>query len=110
MFIYQSNRYDTIDFNGISAEYYIPDSGISKFDLSLELLPSSDKIKLSFEYATKLFNEDFVQNLSEHYLNILNVILENVDTKVEDICMLSEKEKNKILFEFNNTNKEYEKN
>lgn len=109
MFIYQSNRYDTINFNGISAEYSLLDCGISKFDLSLDLLPSNDKIKVSFEYSTKLFNEEFIQNLSEHYFNILNVILKNVDTKVEDICMLSEKEKNKILFGFNNTEVDYEK-
>lgn len=110
MFIYQSNRYDTINFNGMNAEYYLLDSGISKFDLSLEALPNNDKIKLSFEYATKLFSEEFIQDLSNHYLNILNVILENENTKIEDICMLSKEEKNKILFEFNDTKTDYEKN
>ena len=110
MFIYQNNRYDKIKFNNINAEYYMPDAGISKFDLSLEALPINNEIKLSFEYSTKLFSEEFIQNLSNHYLNILDVVLENIDTKIEDICILSKEEKNKILYDFNNTNSYYNEN
>ncbi len=109
MFIYQNNGYIPVSFNGINAEYYIPKSKISKFDLSLEVVPADDMFNLSFEYATKLFDEGFIKNLSNHYINILNVILDNTDIKIADICMLSEDEKNKILYEFNNTKTDYPK-
>ena len=110
MFIYQNNGYKDLNFKGIKSEYYVPDTNISKFDLSLEALPEREGIKLSFEYATKLFDEEFIESLSTHYLNILKVILENVDTKIADIDMLSNEEKNKILYEFNNTKVGYPKN
>ncbi len=110
MFTYQNNGYEDIKFKNIkSAKYYIPDTNISKFDLSLEVIPSADGLKFSFEYATKLFKEDFINNLSNHYINILNTILENSDIKIADINMLSEAEMHKILYEFNNTEMDYPK-
>lgn len=109
MFIYQNNGYAPVLFNGINAKYYIPNLKISKFDLSLEIVPSDDMLNLSFEYATKLFDEEFIKNLANHYINILNAILENRDIKIADICMLSEDEKNKILYEFNDTKVDYPK-
>ena len=109
MFIYQNNGYTPVSFNGINAEYYIPKSKISKFDLSLEIVPNGETLSLSFEYATKLFDEGFIKNLSNHYINILNAILENTEIKIANIDMLSKEEKNKILYDFNNTKADYPK-
>lgn len=109
MFIYQNNGYTPVSFSGINAEYYIPKSKISKFDLSLEIVPDSETLNLSFEYATKLFDEEFIKSLSNHYINIVNAILNNTDIKIADICMLSEDEKNKILYTFNDTKVNYPK-
>ncbi len=109
MFIYQNNGNSSVNFADIKSEYYIPDTNISKFDLSLEIIPNNDGLNLSFEYCTKLFDKFFIENLSVHYKNIINAILNNIDIKIADIDMLSEKEKNKILYEFNNTNMEYPK-
>ena len=109
MFIYQNNGNATVDFNGIKSEYFIPDTRISKFDLSLEIVPENDILNLSFEYATSLFNKQFIEELSKHYSNILNSCLDNLDIKMSNICMLSEDEKNKILHNFNDTKLDYPK-
>ena len=109
MFIYQNNGYAKLDFEDITAENYIPDTKISKFDLSLEIFPKDNMFEMSFEYCTKLFSNKFIENLSKHYINILSEIIENIDIKIADICMLSENEKNKILYDFNNTKTDYPK-
>ena len=109
MFIYQNNGYSSAIFDGISSEYYIPDTKISKFDLSLEIVPTDTSLDLSFEYCTKLFNKSFIETLSNHYLNILNAILENIDVKIANINMLSKEEKNKIIYKFNDTEMDYPK-
>jgi len=93
MFIYQNNGYLPATFDGITSEYYIPNTKISKFDLSLEIIPNNNSLDLSFEYCTKLFNKSFIENLSNHYLNILNAILENSKIKISNIDMLSKEEK-----------------
>ena len=109
MFIYQNDGNPNIQFNDISSQYYMPDTKISKFDLSLEIIPENDNLNLSFEYATSLFNKEFITNLSNHYLNIINAVLENAEIKISKINMLSITEKNKILYEFNNTKMDYPK-
>ena len=109
MFTYQNNGYTPLHFNGISSEYYVPDAGISKFDLSLEVIPNETGAQISFEYASKLFDEEFIKAMSNHYLNILDTILENIEIKISDIDMLSPEEKNRILFDFNNTKMDYPK-
>lgn len=109
MFIYQNNGYSPAEFNDIKTKYYVPNSNISKFDLSLEVIPENDILNLSFEYATKLFEKSFIENLANHYSNILHVVLDNLDIKLSSINMLSEKEKNTILYDFNNTKMDYPK-
>lgn len=110
MFIYQNNGYPEINFKGIKSKYFIPDSHISKFDLSLEIIPINDELSLRFEYCTKLFDEDFIKRFSLHYINILNAILENSNIKIADIDMLSEREKKQILCKFNDTTMDYPRN
>ena len=96
-----------MSFENISAENYIPDTKISKFDLSLEIFPKDTIFEMSFEYCTKLFSNKFIETLSKHYINILNKVIEEVDIKISDICMLSDSEKQKILYDFNNTKADY---
>ena len=107
MFIYQNNGYPEINFNDAKTEYFVPDNNVSKFDLSLEVLPTNNEYDLRFEYCTKLFDEEFIKRLSSHYINILNAILENTEVKISDIDMLSKEERNQILYEFNNTKVDY---
>ena len=109
MFVFQNNGYPDIHINGMKSEYYIPDNNISKFDLTLEIVPVDNEYSLRFEYCTKLFEEDFIKRLSSHYINILNAILENEELKIADIDMLSEEEKNQILYKFNDTKVDYHK-
>ncbi|MBR3162540.1 MAG: amino acid adenylation domain-containing protein [Clostridia bacterium] len=110
MFIYQNDGYSSLDFSGLEANVYIPDVNISKFDLSLEVIPTSDVFKLNFEYCTKLFCKDTIERFANHFINILHEIIDNVEITISDIDILSKDERNIILYEFNNTVKDYPKN
>ncbi len=110
MFVYQNNGYPTIDFEKAQVEYFIPDNNISKFDLTLEVIPTKDEFSLRFEYCTKLFDENFIKRFSTHYTNILKIILQNSTIKIADIDMLSTTEKNQILHDFNDTYMNYPHN
>ncbi len=107
MFAYQNNGYPSIDFKGSSTEYCIPDSPISKFDLTLEIIPTDNEFLLRFEYCTKLFDEDFIKRFSSHYVRILDTILEHSDIMISSIDMLSEEEKHQLLYDFNDTYMDY---
>ena len=108
LFVYQNDGFAPVNFKGLKSEIFIPDIKISKFDLSLEIVPSKEILELNFEYAISLFNKDTIENFANHYINILKQITNNQNIKICDIDLLSEDEKNRILFDFNNTNVKYD--
>ena len=109
LFIYQNNGIRNINFDGIDSIIYIPDTKIAKYDLSLEVVPQGNELSLNFEYCTQLFTKQFIENLASHYKNILTTVLDNIDMKISSINMLSKKEEDKILYEFNDTKIDYPK-
>lgn len=109
MFIYQNSGLEDLNFFGINSAYYTPDTNVSKFDLSLEIIPNNKKLDLSFEYSCDLFTKDFISAMSIHYINILNTILNDISINIADIDMLSADEKFKLLHTFNNTSYSFNK-
>ena len=107
MFIYQNTGNVNTNFDGVKSEVYTPKTNIAKFDLSLEIIPENNGLKLRFEYCTKLFNKDFINRLAKHYLNILQTVIKENDIKIANIDMLSKEEKEQILYDFNNTKVDY---
>lgn len=106
MFTYQNNGMPKIDvFDNI--KYFIPDTKISKYDLSLEVVPNNSTFELNFEYCTDLFSKQFINTLSDHYIEIIKNVLNNPEELLKDIKLLSETEKNKIIYDFNKTELEY---
>lgn len=109
MFIYQNSGLEELKFFGINSTYYTPDTNVSKFDLSLEIIPNKNGLSMSFEYACDLFNKEFITEMSTHYINILNIILNDTSIRIADIDMLSSNEKFKLLHTFNNTSFNFNK-
>lgn len=107
MFIYQNNGRPDVSLKGLKTEYYVPDNNTSKFDFSLEIMPENDDLSLSLEYCTKLFDKDFMERFLGHYINVLNEVLQNENILLADINILSNKEKQTLLNDFNNTYLEY---
>ena len=110
MFTYQNNGNPEINLNGITAKYFKPDTNISKFDLSLEIIPIETELELTFEYCTDLFNKKFIQELSCHYITLLKNILEAPLKQISEFTMLSKNEENKIINKYNKTNLDFDKN
>ena len=74
---------------------------ISKFKLTFQLFPQSDMVCI--EYRTNLFESSTIHGLFESYKNLLKNMINNFDSKVSCISTLSNDERDKILYDFNNT-------
>lgn len=109
LFTYQNGDYPNIKFDDISAQFYALTSDISKFDITLEAVMTPQSLTLRFEYCTKLFDKEFISNMSKHYINILKLILKNVNIPISNIRIISKKEKNALLKEGTCSNSDYEK-
>lgn len=108
MFTYQNTGDKNLLLDNTSADILIPNYDIAKFNLSVELNPSNRILNL--EYRTDLFKEGTINRFFEHYINALNCIVNNQSVLIKDISIISEEEKNKILYEFNDTKIDYPKN
>lgn len=101
----------------VSENYYLKDTKLkinnlsakcSKFDLTCNVLPFDNKINISFEYCTKIFNKSQIKRISVSYLNLLNYFLNNpVDNKLSDVQIINEEQKIEIFDKFNNTKSDY---
>ena len=109
MFIYQNNGYPTLSFDGINSTYYVPNLKISKFDLSMEIMPVDSKFSLRIEYCTDLFDKTFIEQFAKHYKLILQDVLDNMNKQISKIEIVSPEEKSMILNDFNNTTVDYPK-
>ncbi len=72
------------------------------------IIVAKDKtINIDFKYNEEVYSTEDVMKIKEHFENIVNEIVANHDVKVNDINILGNDEKLKLLSEFNNTAKEY---
>ena len=58
-------------------------------------------IQIYYDYQISKLSEKDIENIHNRILNIIKQILQNPDTTLKNIDLVSEKEKNKILTEFN---------
>lgn len=105
MFAYQNANSNKLTLDNETVEIIKSASGISKFNLSVEIEPDTKVVNL--EYRTDLFKEDTINRLFNHFINTLNSISDNNDILIKDISIISDEEKNKILYEFNATEFKY---
>lgn len=108
MFIYQNNgmaKFDGTNFKN----YFLPDNNISKFDLSLEILPNNDIFDLNIEYCTDLFSNKYISKFAKHFIELLKNAISEPGKQLKDLSIISKQEKNYILNELNDTTLEYDK-
>ncbi|HLP57172.1 MAG TPA: amino acid adenylation domain-containing protein, partial [Fluviicola sp.] len=79
----------------------------AKFDMSLFLMDSTDKIGGLFNYAVCLFEEETIARISAVYVRILEAFAADVETSVGDIGVLSNEEKQLQLIDWNRTDAPY---
>ncbi|MGD2088872.1 MAG: amino acid adenylation domain-containing protein [Candidatus Aminicenantes bacterium] len=84
------------------------DYGISKFDLTFAFVDHTDGgVRINLEYSQDLYREETIKRMGGHLVKIMTSLGEDPAKAVEEIELLSEEEKQKLLIEWNNTAVEY---
>jgi amino acid adenylation domain-containing protein len=96
-----------IEIPGLKLEPYQYKNKTSKFDLSLIGLETQEKLLFTFEYSTALFKESTIQCFTGYYRKVIQQVLERPQVLLSDVEIISDVEKRQLVFEFNNTKKEY---
>jgi non-ribosomal peptide synthetase component F len=83
------------------------ETGTAKFDLTLSAREQDGELELSLEYRTELFNAEQMRRLLQHYRTLLEGIAVSVETRISELEMLSEPERQQLLVEWHRTEAPY---
>ncbi|MDP4143057.1 MAG: amino acid adenylation domain-containing protein [Bacillota bacterium] len=100
LFVMQNMSFEEINPEGFNCQFcgsINPDC--SKFDITFSLC--GDNIQV--EYSVDLFTEDTIIRMLDHFMTIIDEASENPDECISEIKLLSEKEEQQILIDWNNT-------
>jgi amino acid adenylation domain-containing protein len=79
----------------------------AKFDLTLEAFQVGERIGCGLEYNTDLFDASTVERMAEHFVSLLGGIVGDPERKVGALPMLCERERTRLLYEYNATEADY---
>jgi amino acid adenylation domain-containing protein len=79
----------------------------SQFDILLNVTESPNGLYYSFTYSKELYKADTVERMVDHYEQLLQAILLDMDTAVGKMRMLTAREEQQLLHEFNVTTISY---
>ena len=81
---------------------------ISKYDCMFEIIENQTGFKGYVEYNTKLFKKETIEQMANNFLYLLNQIAENPEIQIDDLEIISQEERNKIIYEFNDNKKDFD--
>ncbi|NIM13046.1 MAG: amino acid adenylation domain-containing protein, partial [Candidatus Aminicenantes bacterium] len=80
---------------------------VSRFDMTWMAMEKGTWLSVDVEYCTRLFNRETIERFAACFKKVLAFAITSLDTRIADIEIISDEEKQRILFEFNDTEVEY---
>jgi len=78
-------------------------------DIHIYDMDDTGEFTIYYDYLVEIFTRKDMIDLHERILHILSQILKNSEMKLQDVDIVTPQEKHKILYEFNDTKREYSK-
>ncbi|HLP48170.1 MAG TPA: condensation domain-containing protein, partial [Candidatus Kapabacteria bacterium] len=79
---------------------------MTHYDLTVGIM-LFNQIEVKFSFHPGFFDKETIESLAGHYKGIIQNIIENPGTSLSQLEIISSVEKNRILYEFNNTAVQY---
>jgi amino acid adenylation domain-containing protein len=78
-----------------------------KFDLEVNCWETLEGLAMNWAYSRDLFDISTIVKMGEHFQNLLQAIILNPQTRVEEFSFLTDKERHQLLVSWNNTKVDY---
>ena len=108
MFTFHNTPKQVFEIHGLSIKEIDFETGIAKFDLSLEVWEGDDgQFHCRFEYNADLFEHSTMQRMLRHFQRLIEAALENPDLPLAQLPILGPEEREQVLVEWNRTAVDY---
>ncbi len=109
LFHLQNAVTEGLSLSGLSMSQLEVETETAKLDLSLSMAESKDGLVGTFTYNTDLCDAATIRRMAGHFECLLDAAVSNPDEQIARLQLMTETEKNKVLFEWNDTRRDYGK-
>jgi amino acid adenylation domain-containing protein len=93
---------------GLTADFLPLDTGVSRFDLSIELSPvttgsHSGEFAAQYEYDSDLFDASTISRMHEHFDHLLSAVAAEPSCRIDELPLLGHMDEYRSLAEWNST-------
>ncbi|MGH7825280.1 MAG: amino acid adenylation domain-containing protein [Candidatus Binatia bacterium] len=107
MFVLQEKTKPVLELPGLTLTALKIDRGSSKFDLTLELTEREEELWSAIVYNTDLFDDARMIRMLGHWRTLLESIVADPGQHLSELLILTEKEREQLLVEWNDTYADY---
>ena len=106
--------YENYPFNEENSLYnlVVKDAEIfeqTNYDFNVMVIPG-DELVIKFIYNSEVYDSEYIQGIASNISKLIDEITSNAESQINDLSIISDAEKRKVLIDFNNTTMNYEKN
>jgi amino acid adenylation domain-containing protein/FkbM family methyltransferase len=91
---------------GVDVQDIDPGWSAARVDLFLVLDDLPQGLEAIWEYSTDLFDEETIERMSRHFLRLLEEIVADPSRSIDELALLEEGERSRLLIEWNQTEAE----
>ncbi len=102
-FVLQNAPMPPFELAGLTLTPMSASSRTSKFDLTVFLRESADGLICALEYNTDLFDASTIKRMFGHFETLLRGAVANPDRAIDELPLVSDKERQQLLVEWNQT-------
>jgi aspartate racemase len=108
MFVLQNAPEEALDISGLKISTLEQEHTTAKFDLTLNIEENGDILICNWEYNTDLFRSDTITRMAEHFLILLEAIINKSEQSLSQLPLLSKTEQLQLQT-WNQTQTDYPK-
>jgi amino acid adenylation domain-containing protein/thioester reductase-like protein len=102
-------RPSNYDSDGVSFSLYQQYVCFDRFKIKLSCVSTETSLIAEFHYDTNLFSKADIARLAEQFLTLLASVANNIEATVSELEILSDRQRQQLLVEFNKTHSNYPK-
>ncbi|MEH2434859.1 MAG: amino acid adenylation domain-containing protein [Nostoc sp.] len=107
VFSLQNTPIEALELPGLKLSLFDFESKIAKFDLEFHLWRDLETLKGEVVYSTDLFDQSTITRMLGHFQILLESIVVNPKQRISDLALLTERERQQLLIDWNDTKKTY---
>ncbi len=100
---------ESFSLSGLSMSQVEVETQTAKFDLLLTMVESTAGLAGRLNYNTDLFDAATIHRMAQHFERLLEAAVANPDEQISRLRFLLDSERDRVLFEWNDTRTEYGK-